>query len=1182
MKDKINRFAEGDFKFIQSEIKVSEEALYLSAPAGSTSKGTFFLTNQDGTDIKAVLYSSNPHVILENNKVYGTDNRIDYIFDAVNLEPDDKFSGEINIVSDCGEMILPFSVSVEAPFCEASIGKIKDLFHLANLAKENYVEAVKVFESKKFDEVLSYYNKKHLVLYRHLLKSADPSFALEEFLIAVHKKLRIRYKTDKNEIAMSVGTDGAKDTLIIEKDTWGYGKIRIRCDAPYIVFDKYSLTTDDFVGNSFEAQFEVIPSKMPCGRNYSKILIEAPHQTIEIPVYIERNAAGSLESINRRKLKQYTAKLLENYLGYMSGTVVPNRYVSEAESLISIIKNLDNNIVFEIYRIYTYIQTGREASVKNDFALLSSKLSKTAGISAAASYAYDYMSALMSKDQHFIKDTYNTLRDEYERNSDEWLLLIMMSGIDRRHSFGPSMRFNAFKKQFSMGCISPVLYVEAIRYLNADPSVLKAADAFEAQILCFGARNNAISKDAALAAAYASGRAVTFSKPLYRALVLLYEKYKAKELISAICMLLVRGKKKDPVYHKWYELGVAEQLKITGLYEFFMESVGEVHGKPLPQQIITYFSYNSKLSEKQEAFLYADIILNKDRNPAGFHAFDRQILEFAERMLNEHRISRDLAVIYREASTNFAEHDLSGKLVDLAFKYEFKCLNSRITSVIVAHKELSEEREYPLDNGTAFIDIFTENAEIFPADADGNRYYATVEFSLNKINVADEGFEENAACANPGRMLTLHRYEEAQFRHMDSEVANIYKAVCDLADLEEEFRSECELKLVKYFFEADEGALLESYLLKINFDYASKADRAKVIEYMISRELYNSALVAINKYGYDEVDEKRLLKLAQRLILMLEGEPTQLLLGMAHSVFKKGKYNETLLAFLSEFYNGSTSDMHDIWESAKGFDIDTSGIEERLVSQTLFTETYVEDNTSLFRNYYSKGVNRKLIRACLSYYAYRYLVNDRIIDREILDIMRRELNYDENDICLLAVLKSLSGEKKYTGQEINFINRGISQLEAKNMLLPFIKSFENSDIRVPKQMLDKHYIEYHADAKDEVRINYIIETGHDSDTYVSEPMRNVCFGIYIKEFVIFCNEFLQYYITCNHGGEDVVEESSELRIEPSLLGSDETKYQQLNLIITAKEMNDEQTVLRLLENYTRNEYRIEALFRPIF
>ena len=153
-------------------------------------------------------------------------------------------------------------------------------------------------------------------------------------------------------------------------------------------------------------------------------------------------------------------------------------------------------------------------------------------------------------------------------------------------------------------------------------------------------------------------------------------------------------------------------------------------------------------------------------------------------------------------------------------------------------------------------------------------------------------------------------------------------------------------------------------------------------------------------------------------------------------------------------------------------------------------------------------------------------------------------------------------------------------MEAKGLLLPFFKDFP-SEIRLPKQMRDKYYVEYHTDSNKTVKINYSFIGNNGTDSFKEEKMKDVGFGIYVKEFILFYGEIVQYYITESDGDRNSITESREVTLGPEQFGREECRYHQINLIITAKEMNDEKTVIKLIENYQFNDYAVKRLFEPV-
>lgn len=56
-------------------------------------------------------------------------------------------------------------------------------------------------------------------------------------------------------------------------------------------------------------------------------------------------------------------------------------------------------------------------------------------------------------------------------------------------------------------------------------------------------------------------------------------------------------------------------------YEYYIESMEDPIEKPLPQIIRMYFSYNNTLDYRKKAFVYANVIRNKDKDPKAYQSY---------------------------------------------------------------------------------------------------------------------------------------------------------------------------------------------------------------------------------------------------------------------------------------------------------------------------------------------------------------------------------------------------------------------------------------------------------------------------------------------------------------------------------------------------------------------------------
>ncbi|MCR5154220.1 MAG: hypothetical protein K6B75_05160, partial [Lachnospiraceae bacterium] len=276
-------------------------------------------------------------------------------------------------------------------------------------------------------------------------------------------------------------------------------------------------------------------------------------------------------------------------------------------------------------------------------------------------------------------------------------------------------------------------------------------------------------------------------------------------------------------------------------------------------------------------------------------------------------------------------------------------------------------------------------------------------------------------------------------------------------------------------------------------------------------------------------------------------------------------------------YNGTTKNMYELWASAKSGGIDALVLEERLLGQILFAESYVEDSFSVFKNYYKRGSNRKLIKAYLSYYSYKYFVKDRMTPREFFEILKTDPFVESNNICVLALLKHYSTKIELTDLEKSFCEYYIQKFEQKKMVFSFYRNFTGK-LSIPLSMSDKYYVEYRANPDNKVTLHYCL---NDEGIFTHELMSDNGYGVFEKELILFYGDTLQYYISEESSNGLDITESELVHFEDADKGIAGTKYSKINEILMTEDMKDEKTLLSLLEQYFKEEFVIKRHFSPV-
>lgn len=1181
MKEKIEQLARGEFEYELPFLRISVEEISFSVEAGKQYEASFHISNSMNRIMKGIVLSSDRLLTLGISAFRDKECIVTYKFDASFLKPSDIVSGNITILSDCGEAVLPFEVHVKAPVINTSIGKIKNLFEFANLARMDWTEAKKVFRSEEFERIILKNEEKYHVIYKNLLKSISTSQALEEFLIAVNKKSRINLGINKTYLEYEIRDEDLIDKLIITKNHWGYAEIRVSTDAPFITLEQKFLWADRFIGNNHQVSFVVNAQKLSPGINYGRIYIRTVYQTITVDLICKKHRDSNPETAAIRQTMKRRYDYTKSYLDFRIGRISLNRYIQDTKALLAGVNNPEEQTMNKLVEIHLAILSENKRTAAKLLDELSKEEVPLRKRSIFEYCAYLYLLALYKRDEETIQYVTDTIGRYYLSGSYDWRILWFLLFTDKRYERNRSYKLADIKEQFDAGCRSPILYYEAICVYNEEPYLLRELNEFEIHVMNYGIKTNCLNMDLIMQYTYLVSRLKSFNSIVFKGLAILYKNYEKEEILSAICSLLIKGFKKDSKYFHWYSLGVNAQLRITELYEYYMYCVDESRMDPLPQPLLIYFIYNSSLNDSKRAYLYANIIKNKKDNDQIYQLYYKTIEVFTLSQLKAGNISRNLAILYKEFMNKPIHNKLfSEYLPEVMFTHELICDNPNMVSVAVVHKEMEQEETTALCDGKASIQIYTQDASIFMIDSFGNRYAVSIDYTLIPLFKSEE-FHGIFMDYDGHTKLLLYLFDHYRINRVISrDSIELRKHILQIQGLKESYYIDCLLTLIEYYYENYDVNMLEQYLLKLDLSKVKDSHRIKFLEYMVIRGYYDKALEALRCFGVEGISIHRLLKLCSGWItyarLDKKKEP---FIYLCYYVYSQGKYDETILSYLVKYYNDSTADMLALWQSALDFDIDTRILEERLLIQILFTESDHKENISLFLNYYNKVTNHLIVRAFLTYYAYKYLVKDEKIGDELFPIMRRELNYEENDICLLAWLKYNSNNTDLAENDLNFISYNIDRLDQQGIVLPFFKDYKHI-IKLPRRITERYYVEYKTNPKKQVFLHYRMLNNNENGEYITERMANTFLGIHVKEFVLFYNEELQYYITEEQEDEVNTSESFVIRNKADDM-LDNSKYNRINKMLIALESEDMTELLDMMEDYIETEYIIRECFVPL-
>lgn len=146
---------------------------------------------------------------------------------AEELLPDMWSRGTFTVVCTGGEYTIPFTALIEKPYVMTNYGKVQNTDDFRRLAVKDYTEALKLFRSREFYEVLKYEDKRIFYLYDNMRKWSLDEAAMEEFLVGIKQKECIFLTLPGEGMLFQDVKEITKQTLTVIKNTWGYMPVQM-------------------------------------------------------------------------------------------------------------------------------------------------------------------------------------------------------------------------------------------------------------------------------------------------------------------------------------------------------------------------------------------------------------------------------------------------------------------------------------------------------------------------------------------------------------------------------------------------------------------------------------------------------------------------------------------------------------------------------------------------------------------------------------------------------------------------------------------------------------------------------------------------------------------------------------------------------------------------------------------
>ncbi len=1189
MKERINRLAKGIIDSERPKMSWMPDNIDETLRMNTVVQKSLWIGSENGLSVKGFVYSSNLRVRIpgDNNSFGGLKCRIAYDVDTTFLTAGDVIKGSFYLVTNCGEKEIPYQFHIDVADAGKVLGDLKTAEDFLRVAMEDTQTAQRLLEYPDFTEVPFMQDLHVRALYDGLKGHGSRADFLEEFLVGLGVKKPVSLNIPDKGLIFADLSENAEDVIEIRMSNRGSTYIEVSSDGDFIHLPKKSADQSDFEDGILKLPIHILAERLHAGKNFGAIIVNTTRKTVRIPVEASASYVSGCDRAHmtyQKELGQY----LNARLDYEDGTG-GSEALNQMQRELDLMKVIQYDAGLQLLQAELYHLTGKIDKAK---AILE-ELRDYQAISTSGDrrlicfYRYLYVKITDNAEQ---KDALIRMLQQYasEEEGSSLFYYLTLLKLDEELQKNPITVLISMDKEFSEGCHSPFLYSAGLKLLESDPILLDNAGNFELHALYYGARKKIISRELALAAVKVISESRTYREFYRRLLTELYGLFPEKEILEALCAMLIRGDCRERIYFKWYSLAIKAGLSITRLYEYYLYAMPENYDSQIPKEVFLYFSYSSNLDADSMAKLYANLLTFADRESDIYRTYERQMEQFAIDQLFNGRMNGALAVLYRKLIyPELVDTQMAQILPGILKSNRVECSEAKMKYVVVRHEEQMTEDAYLLNEGTAYVPLFS-NREVILFQDENEVRYSTADCRIEPVfedvdELLSTCFEMNPshpflfinACEKACRKEVLTGDDAALLEHADQKM-----------QLHPLFREKVLSAIVRYYKKMADGAEKSdkdesvAYLLSLDKDQLPREERNGVCETLIRCGHFTEAYEMVNRYGAEGLSGKVLLRLCEKILLKNLFDRDEQLLHLTWHVFETEAPDSVILDYLCEHFNGTTDQMYLVLMQALKQRVETYDLEERMVAQMLFTGNTAKIDR-VFELYASrKTTGDNIVRAYFTVKSAEYFLDNRPTDDKVFAFLEGAVQGSADkeripDIYLLALTKFYSTLPELSKEQSRLCQSVVDVLIDAGMIFSYFKELAKF-INIPGNILDKEIIEYHGNRN--IRPYLKLRILPQETEFHYEEMHLIYRDIYIREKVIFEGEILEYQVEEEEDGVRTPKKKGEIICREVKGRNRDSRFAALNEMSLSLKVKNEPALREKMHEYQKKDAVIGTLF----
>ncbi len=1218
MRDIVSRVLDGNYIQNTGSVNCRPAKVEIEVSCDCDYEGSFRVFTSDGSVTEATVVSSDLRMEVLNPEIAGIEANVSFHFHGDLCKPGDEIKGFFTVISDHGECSVPFDVRIEPGELSSSVGRIRNLFSFVNLAKDNWNEALDLFYSPEFKGILTGSDEYFMGMYLALSANPGNSQNLEEFLLGTGKKPKVEYFFEKKVYETTVLGVEYSEQLIereieILRNGWSYSDINIEAQGDFLFTRREVLTDRDFIGNVCTLKIFLATEKCLRGRHEGRIILYNNFARLEIPVVVK----GRTEVITKKGTRSKTVileSITRDYILHGLGLMDDKEWLDKTGASVEQLSALNiNDVYVKLFKARLLCIEGRhnEAGWLVDQAAEiiehDEREGSLKGEKLLEAYAYHWLTAsIVNQDPEFTKTAAKKVEAIYKKAHSNWQIGFIALLLPTTYNANSYTRWNLLEHLFETGSRSATIYYEGILTLNENPMVAKKMDSFLIQTVYFGAKHGVVSRRTLEQVLAFSQRTKTGSYVHIHMLELLYAQFGEPEILQEICAQLIYANRVDKTAGAWYRKAIDKDIKLTGLFEYFIQSIDLEADEEIPLVVLMYFGYRNNLGSDQLAYFYYYIITHKDKYEELYEANIANMEFFAGSQLAKGNISKHLAVIYSDIyRPDLLSRQQAIGISNILFSKWVVCERKDFEKAYVYQKGCVSPFAYDLKNGEGAVVAYGRGYIIVFEDSKGNRYINSVRFTEEDLMPVSKYLSAITGLVWDNERLNLHIVGSGNNTvTVTSGNVSRFMQLGESERIRPYIRRNMLTLAMEYYSNHDDENSFSRCFRMLGSEGLTAEQMGRLFPHLYRFGYIDICIEWLTKFGPYFAGKNNLKRYLDREIKEIEGNTAvrdraayeRSILAAAIYVFKEDNADSLIVGYLSKYYNGPSKDLILIRNALKKYELPVIEIDKKIALRHMYTEFYIRDMDEIAKECVKFDPTSDISRAIIAQGSYWYLIGKSGALEHLFEGIKY-LHRNGVEVSLpsrLALLKYYSESPQEMDDETEGLVLDFLKTEMKDKIyLGFFKKFlgvgvfknpENKALceEILGEIQDRSIIDYRIKNGKSAKIHYVIVNDNtEAYDYSSETMREVCGGICFKDFILFFGETLQYYITEEGDEEASLTDTGQVSCNNTPSSEGKSLYRLINEMLISNTTKEYSKFDNLYEEYNKRKFLNDELFRLV-